>query len=120
VSGLPGRLSTGTYLTRLTDQTKINANGATACPSSIPRPTGKSCDEYPFRSTNQGASTGGSAVARSFPDCQMPDPQRTGATGFSRCFIIAGQNSSAGGTLGGFYANERMLQGDPFQVGYLP
>ena len=30
------------------------------------------------------------------------------------------QNSSAGGTLGAFYSRERMLQGDPFQVGYPP
>lgn len=119
LSGLPGRMSTGTYLTRLTNQTQINANGTKACPVSLKRPTGYTCDEYPFRSTREGASTGG-GLPRSFPGCRMPDPQRTGSTGWSRCFIPASQNSSAGGLIGGFYANERMLAGDLFEIGYTP
>lgn len=120
VSGLPGRLGTGTYLTKLSDPTQVAANGNKACPSSMVRPTGFSCDEYPFRSTYEGASTSGATLARSFPGCQMPDPQRTGATGWSRCFIPVGQNSSAGGLLSGFYSNERILDGDLYQLGYLP
>lgn len=120
VSGLPGRLSTSTYLKKLSNATQVAANGAKACPSSLVRPTGYSCDEYPFRSTYQGASTSGATLARSFPGCQMPDPQRTGATGWSRCFIPATQNSSAGGLLSAFYSNERILDGDLYQVGYLP
>lgn len=121
LSGLPGRLNSGTYLTRLTDQTLINRNGSRACPTdgSLPRPDGMQCDEYPFRSTHEGAYTAG-GDARSFDGCQMPDPARTGPTGFSRCFIPASQNMSAGALLGAFYSNERMLDGDPFQVGYLP
>jgi len=117
LSGLPGRMSTGTYLKRLSNSTLVAANGSKACPSSIPRPTGMQCDEYPFRSTYQGASTGG-GVARSFPWCKMPDPQRTGSTGWSRCFIPSSQNLGAGGVLGGFYSNERILDGDLFQIGY--
>jgi len=120
LSGLPGQLSSGSYLTKLDNATLVNQNGTRACPSSIPRPSGYQCDEYPFRSTYQGAATGGGTQARSFPWCQMPDPQQTGSSGWSRCFIPAGQNLSAGGLLGAFYSNERILDGDLFQVGYLP
>lgn len=53
-SGLPN------VLTRVTDPNISDANRATACPSSYPRPDGFSCDEYPFASTYQGAIfTGG-------------------------------------------------------------
>lgn len=58
--------------------------------------------------------------ARSLNWCRVPDPARTGSTGWSRCFIPASQNLSAGGILGGFYSNERMLDGDLFQVAELP
>lgn len=120
VSGLPGQLSSGTYLTRLTDTALRDANGRRACPQDLLRPTGWECDEYPFRSTHQGAATSGATLARSHTNCAMTDPERTGPTGWSRCFIPAGQNSSAGGVLSGFYGNERVLDGEPFQVGYLP
>jgi hypothetical protein len=120
LSGLPGRLTTGTYLTRLTDTTLATRNGTKACPASLPRPTGYQCDEYPFRSTYEGAYTSGATQARSLPWCKMPDPQRTGPSGWSRCFIPSGENSSAGGTTGAFYRAERMLAHDPFQIGYLP
>lgn len=123
LSGLPGRLSTATYLTKLSDPTLQSRNGTKACPSTLPRPTTAGnwdCDEYPFRSTYQGASTSGATLARSQSWCQMPDPARTGASGWSRCFINRTQNQSAGGSLVGFYRAERMLDRDPFQVGYLP
>lgn len=121
LSGLPGRLGTSSYLTRLTDPKLRDANGNRACPSrGLTRPIGDECDEYPFRSTYQGAYTSKATTARSFPSCQMPDPKRTGPTGWSRCFIPATQNKSAGGTLGNFYAAQRMLDKDPFQIGYLP
>ena len=51
---------------------------------------------------------------------EMPDPQRTGPSGWSRCFIPAGENSSSGGTTGAFYRQEWMLAHDPFEIGYLP
>ena len=40
--------------------------------------------------------------------------------GWSRCFIPATQNQSAGGLLVAFYGNERILDRDAYQIGYLP
>ncbi|WP_436840480.1 NucA/NucB deoxyribonuclease domain-containing protein [Streptomyces flavofungini] len=37
------------------EQGKRKANQKKACPPSLPRPPGKSCGEYPFASTWQGA-----------------------------------------------------------------
>jgi hypothetical protein len=122
ISGLVGRYGSGTYLTKLDDPAKVRQNGDKACPTngSLPRPSGHQCDEYPFRSTYQGASTSGATTARSHPWCQMPDPQGSGPSGWSRCFIPSGQNGSGGALLGAFYSDERIMDGDPFQVGYLP
>lgn len=120
LSGLPGRLSTGTYLTRLINPSLQAANTNKACPASLTRPVGYQCDEYPFASTYQGASTSGATNARSLSWCQMPDPVGSGPNGWSRCFIPQFDNSSAGGTTGAFYKAQRMLDGDPFQIGYLP
>ncbi|WP_405531803.1 NucA/NucB deoxyribonuclease domain-containing protein [Streptomyces canus] len=39
-------------------------NRNTACPSSLERPPGKQCDEFPFASTWQGANTGGGNYSR--------------------------------------------------------
>ncbi len=80
---------------------------------------GKQCDEYPFRSTYEGAYTGGHPTPRSWDGCEMPDPPRSGPSGFSRCFINGQQNGSAGGTLVGFYKQQRMLGNDPFQVAFI-
>ncbi|WP_443072931.1 NucA/NucB deoxyribonuclease domain-containing protein [Streptomyces sp. NBC_01451] len=38
--------------------------GRGCCPSSLPRPEGKQCDEYPFASTWEGAKTSGSYSRR--------------------------------------------------------
>ncbi|WP_455712281.1 NucA/NucB deoxyribonuclease domain-containing protein [Streptomyces luteogriseus] len=54
-TGLPGKYGTTHYLTRLTDRRKIKENRDKACPTSLVRPPDKSCDEYPFASTRQGA-----------------------------------------------------------------
>ncbi|MFE2530725.1 hypothetical protein [Streptomyces sp. NPDC059371] len=64
INNLPGRHGTERYLTRLTDRGEIRGNRDTPCPSSLPRPAGKQCDEYPFASTWQGARTGGGAFSR--------------------------------------------------------
>lgn len=120
LSGLPGRLGTGSNLTRLINSTLQAANNTKACPASLTRPTGYQCDEYPFASTYQGASTSGATSARSLSWCQMPDPAGSGSNGWSRCFIPQFDNSSAGGTTGAFYKAQRMLDADPFQIGYLP
>jgi hypothetical protein len=120
LSGLPGRLGTTSYLTRLTNVTLKNRNGVKACPASLTVPKGAQCDEYPFRSTKEGAYTSKATAARSLPWCRTTDPERKGAKGWSRCFISVRQNLSATGTLSAFYLDERMLDGDRFQVGYLP
>ncbi|MFC8349557.1 NucA/NucB deoxyribonuclease domain-containing protein [Streptomyces sp. NPDC057280] len=94
--GLPGKYGTTHYLTRLTDRAKIRENRNKACPTSLERPPGKSCDEYPFASTWQGARYGGGD--------------------FSRRMVNAQQNEKAGKALKGFYTYARVLEGDRFLV----
>ncbi|MBM7331887.1 hypothetical protein JS562_55185, partial [Agrobacterium sp. S2] len=78
-SGLPGSWYTATPLHRLTDATLRQQNRDTACPSSLTRPTGKSCDEYPFASTWEGALTGaGGLGGRTFASCQISEPADRG------------------------------------------
>ncbi|MER6704316.1 NucA/NucB deoxyribonuclease domain-containing protein [Streptomyces fumanus] len=95
-TGLPGKYGTTDYLTRLTDRKKITENREKACPSSLQRPPGKSCDEYAFASTWQGA--------------------KYGSGKFSRRMVDAGQNTDAGKALKGFYTYSRVLEGDRFLV----
>lgn len=120
-SGLRGAYPNGTPLTRLTNAALVDRNRATACPSSYPRPAGKSCDEYPFASTNQGASTGGGGP-RTFSYCSITlgQPGSTGATGYSVCMVNATQNSGAGTALGQFYNSNRAISNDPFRVWISP
>lgn len=75
-----------------------SASRAVACPSSssLPRPPGTSCDEYPFASTYEGATKG--QKARTFSWCKTTG-NLTGAAGFSRCMIVADQNRHAGSIL---------------------
>ncbi|MEW2289673.1 NucA/NucB deoxyribonuclease domain-containing protein [Streptomyces sp. NPDC047841] len=97
---LPGKHGTTKYLTRLTNKDKIRQNRNKACPSSRPRPAGKQCDEYPFASTWQGASTGGGQ--------------------FSWRMINAKQNEEGGKALGRFYLYNRILEKDRFLVWIKP
>ncbi|MFF4542206.1 NucA/NucB deoxyribonuclease domain-containing protein [Streptomyces aureus] len=92
---LPGRHGTKRYLTRLTDKVKRKENRDTACPTTLPRPAGKQCDEYPFASTWQGAKTGGD---------------------FSRRMINGPQNEDGGRALGRFYLYNRIIEKDKFLV----
>lgn len=86
----------GPALTRTLDQSLIRANRRKACPSSIPRPRGKSCDEYPFASTHQGAS-------------KNPD--------FSCHMVPRTQNTDEGRDIRlPFYNANRLLENDPFWV----
>lgn len=123
LSGLPGRLTT-TVLHRIVNPALILANGRAACPpTGYPRPTpaGTQCDEYPFRSTGEGASTTTApGRARTQPQCRMPKDSITakGPSGFSRCYVYDKANSSAGGLLGAFYATERLYDGETFYIGY--
>jgi hypothetical protein len=111
-SGLPGG-SVYDPLHRTQVQSVINLNRSIAC-GGVPAQTGLSCDEYPFASSYEGAAAGGSA--RSFPGCGLSDPAGTGPVGYSRCMVVAGQNSSAGAILGNTYRQQRILDGDPFIV----
>ncbi|MFJ8387680.1 NucA/NucB deoxyribonuclease domain-containing protein [Streptomyces sp. NPDC094438] len=86
----------GPALTRTLDKALINKNRGTACPSSIPRPAGKSCDEYPFASTHQGASV---------------NPKD-----FSCHMVPATQNTGEGRARKGWYNANRILENDPFWV----
>lgn len=94
-SGLPGGQHS-TPLERLTDPVKQDENRRRACPRSLPRPPGKTCDEYPFASTWQGAATS--------------------AGQFSRRMINAGQNSAGGSALNEFFKAQRIIEKDKFHV----
>ncbi|MBC6462270.1 hypothetical protein [Actinomadura sp. HBU206391] len=122
-SGLPGAVG-GTPLKRETDSAKVDANGRRACPSpGYTRPQGKSCDEYPFRSTQQGASTANpQGPARTFTWCSIPEPTGvTGPIGYSVCMIDSTQNSTGGSILNSqFYLPYRVIQNDPFTVSITP
>ncbi|MFD0204648.1 MULTISPECIES: hypothetical protein [Saccharothrix] len=133
ISGLPGAYPAGAVLNRITNPTLKNQNGYKACPPSSvwPRPTGKSCDEYPFRSTSQGASTQTpQGTARTFAPptvswCEMNPAWGvptgvTGPTGWSSCMINATHNGNGGAALGAFYSSNRVLDGDPFKVWIQP
>ena len=113
-SGLPGGYASGTPLTRLTGA-KIKKNRKRACPSSLTRPAGKTCDEYPFASSNQGAVTGGGGP-RTFGWCSVPGASHSGPTGYSRCMINSTQNSGAGSDLGTFLKANRIISGDKYWV----
>jgi hypothetical protein len=101
LAGHPGRRADGSPLHRTTDATLIAANRAKACPRSLPRPSGHSCDEYPMASTREGASSGGPYSAR---------------------MLNAAQNTMAGGNsyLNGTYTKNRVLGGDAFWVSVTP
>lgn len=116
-SGLRG----GSYsnpMHRLVDSSLQAANRATSCPASLPRPTGKSCDEYPFASTYEGAAlSGGGPRTQSWCQVTLSGPPSTGAAGYSVCMIDATQNSAAGSLLNSvLYAPFRVIDADAFYV----
>ncbi|WP_262705052.1 MULTISPECIES: NucA/NucB deoxyribonuclease domain-containing protein [Streptomyces] len=123
-SGLPGAPD-GKPLTRLMDKRDRIRNGDRACPQEsnggYPRPDGYSCDEYPFRSTHQGAYTQSPrapAPGRTFNWCKISAlGPGTGARGWSACMIPKRENSSAGRGLLDFYNENRILEKDKFHVG---
>jgi hypothetical protein len=90
-----GLKGSGPALHRTTDAALIKRNRAVACPSSRKRPQGKSCDEYPFASTEEGAANN---------------------SDFSWDWVNATQNSAAGALLGAFYAKNRVIDHDAFWV----
>ncbi|MGW6456008.1 NucA/NucB deoxyribonuclease domain-containing protein [Streptomyces sp. NPDC055078] len=114
-SGLPGARA-GEPLQRTTG-TLLRQNRDRSCPrgpGSYPRPAGKTCDEYPFASTWQGASTAqphGRGPARTYDrvQCSISEPVGTGPQGYSVCMIDATQNREGGRALNRFYVTERVL-----------
>jgi hypothetical protein len=86
----------GLPLSRLTDQTKITRNGRVACAKFVLTGPTDSCDEYPFRSTYQGAWY--------YPDS------------FSVAHVNIDDNRTTGARLNAFYIENRMLDGDEFWV----
>lgn len=121
-SGLPGAYPDGTPLKRLFDRTLQDKNRNKACPSSLPSIPNKQCDEYPYASTYQGASTGGSGTARTFSWCSLPSTPTgvTGPSGWSRCMIDAMQNEVGGSELGSFFLSDRVLKDDLYQTWIAP
>ncbi|MGZ3144794.1 NucA/NucB deoxyribonuclease domain-containing protein [Lentzea chajnantorensis] len=95
-AGLPGSPASGSPLTRQTDRILMDKNRSTSCPSSLPRPDGKQCDEYPFASTNQGAFLGGGL--------------------YSARMIKEEDNEKGGRELSAFYRDQRIINFDPFYV----
>lgn len=121
-SGLPGgTIADGTPLHRLVHPGLQSLNRGTACPPALPRPTGRSCDEYPFASTHEGAFTS-RGTGRTFAGCSVTafPTGVTGPVGFSSCMIDATENNTAGSQVQNYlYRPYRIIDGDPFWV-YIP
>lgn len=125
-AGVPGSPSSGSYLLRTADQTLTNKNGNIACPAAWDRPEPPavpvtySCDEYPFRSTYDGASENPNSGI-TFSQCWIDQlPQDTPSPKWSSCMVPAGQNSGAGSQVGAFYKRNRVGDNSRFYVKIIP
>lgn len=82
------------------DAKKVAANTAAAkkaCKKKWPKkPAGKDCDEYPFKTTREGAANGNGR--------------------FSVRYIKSGHNRQAGSDYGAWLTTERILDGEKFYV----
>lgn len=122
-----GYYGQGNPLTRITDQTKINANRTAICGDGTYQPLyqNDSCEEYAFASTEQSGGNNGLTGA----DCAMVEAtnnngqwyitEMTTVTGSEGCVIgHADQTSqnSQGGTLSTFYQQNRVIAGDQYWV----
>ena len=101
-----------TTLTRLAPSPRNTVNRETsmdACNHYWPgyRARGLQCDEYPFASTYEGAGQ---------PFYQPFTPWGN----FSVCPIAGNDNGRAGSLLGAWYSNDRILDGDSFDVRIIP
>ncbi|ASF07514.1 hypothetical protein NBRGN_044_00060 [Nocardia brasiliensis NBRC 14402] len=129
-SGLPGapRLYSNGPLSRMTDLDQRERNGNRACPSNRYSTPGFSCDEYPFRSTYQGAAQPPNVLlpanGRTFPGCQIidpprVDPARTGRDGYSVCMVPTtpvDANNKQSNVIAQFYYENRVMDRDEFYV----
>ncbi|MEU4512411.1 hypothetical protein AB0G05_23205 [Nonomuraea wenchangensis] len=117
-------------LTRTQNQTLMDNNYNTACPPGHPKPTAPgtwSCDEYPFKSTYNGAysqpygrtiliinwNTGAGFACNAN---WLPVRAANDSGGYSSCMIPLAENTLGGADLGAFYYKSRVLDGDQFQV----
>ncbi|MFC0042212.1 hypothetical protein [Actinomadura rayongensis] len=115
-----------TVLNCLVDAGKVKQNRDRSCPTgrgAYPRPAGKSCDEYLFASTYQGAKTANSdtspsALRRTLSRCRLPRavPRTEPGARATACMINAKQNSDGGRALDNFYVDQRVLDKDAFHV----
>jgi hypothetical protein len=106
------------------DKGREDANRAAACPPSRgrPRPRGKTCDEYPFASTMEGAAVGCCGTTFPWLNCgirDLPTPEELGDPSWSACLIDREENEQAGNDLGEFYADNRIIPGDEFTVEFI-
>lgn len=119
-SGLPG--ATGRPLHRQSDRNTIDINRQTACPRRGPisdarQVDGRSCDEYPFASTAEGAASSGGPGRTFNPQCHIPDlGASTDSRGYSVCMINNDHNVTGGRNLGRFYGLMRIINQDPYLV----
>ncbi|SOE08986.1 Deoxyribonuclease NucA/NucB [Streptomyces sp. 2323.1] len=89
----------GSPLHRTADATVMKNNRRIACPDGRPRPTGKSCDEYPFASTQEGAAN---------------KKAKPGDWGWA--WVPVGEQNKQRNILNDFYRHNRILNGDRFWV----
>ncbi|NNH76062.1 hypothetical protein HLB23_40505 [Nocardia uniformis] len=119
-SGLPG--VAGRPLHRQADRNSIDINRQTACPKRGPvsdarKVDGRSCDEYPFASSTEGAATSGGPGRTFNPECHVPDlGSSSDQRGYSVCMINHDQNITSGRKLGTFYALMRVINQDPYAI----
>jgi Deoxyribonuclease NucA/NucB len=92
-----GEFGQGHPLHHITDVVQQNSNYSFMCPRSRPRPRGKQCDEYPFKTTKEGGR-GAPANSRGW------------------AWVPASEQRSQGGRISQFYQGNRVLNGDAFWV----
>jgi hypothetical protein len=126
-----GEYPSGSLLTRLNNpaQATTNRNAMCAGFTANPLQTNDSCDEFPMASTYQS----GNMLGLSPSDCSQGVPEYISAAnewefimypGYSpsrRCgigHVNLNDNSSTGGQYGNFILNNRLLDGDPFWLGF--
>ena len=104
-------------LTRTMSVEIHNANRNIACPRGRINPPGKSCDEFPFASTLEGASAL-PGNGRTFQGCLFNGrlPIGVQGPGWSACMINENHNSFGGTMTAIFYRVQRILDGDRFYV----
>ncbi|WP_229848526.1 golvesin C-terminal-like domain-containing protein [Streptomyces melanogenes] len=128
----PGSEKYNKPLHRLADESKAKGNRDVMCDLAVaewkphPDATGPSCDEYPFAKSRE---SGGQSLTSGKYCVQMYDDKNTGLLELDsnypyptwnevcgRGAVPAIQNTSAGGELGRFTSDIRLLDNDPYYV----